>query len=517
MYNECMPSSSLFNDTQRRFAETVSQLIYCNPFLPERVELEKRALGKAFVAEQADWNVRSLDRGPVPNVESLISQCETLIEAARPNDFSVARQDVDWELYEDVVLFVLYHRYHERMTQTFERGVSGTQKVRLSYYPRFAEAFERYLGPHDEHSPAGLTAEHAMAFCFQVRRAFLLTFRHLIGASQPTVRLRAAIWQSIFTHDMRRYRRSLYHQMGEITTLITGPSGSGKEVVARAIGRSRYIPFNAKATRFTEDFAGSFHALNVSALAPTLVESELFGHRRGAFTGAVGDRVGWLETCPPLGTVFLDEIGDLDPAIQVKLLRVLQERRFQRMGETTDRAFAGKIIAATNRDLHGAMEADAFRSDFYYRLCADRLQTYRLREQLNDRPDDLIDLVQHIAKRMVGPEESASLADEVVDWVGKRMPRDYDWPGNVRELEQCVRNILIRNAYEPQAGRETRRASLPDWLNPLLAGSMTADALLDRYCALVYDQAGSYGAAARSLGLDRRTVKARASRAEPDH
>src|SRR6185369_6170470 len=119
-----------------------------------------------------------------------------------------------------------------------------------------------------------------------------------------------------------------------------------------------------KKKEFTEDFAGSFHALNLSALSPTLIESELFGHRRGAFTGALEDRAGWMEVCPPLGTVFLDEIGELDPAIQVKLLRVLQTRMFQRLGDTATRVFRGKIIAATNRDLDSAKD---FRRDFYYR------------------------------------------------------------------------------------------------------------------------------------------------------
>ena len=112
--------------------------------------------------------------------------------------------------------------------------------------------------------------------------------------------------------------------MGDVTTLVTGPSGTGKELVARAIGLSRYIPFDAEGQAFADDTPRSFVPLNLSALSPTLIESELFGHRRGAFTGAVADRAGWLETCPPRGTVFLDEIGELDPAIQVKLLRVLQ-------------------------------------------------------------------------------------------------------------------------------------------------------------------------------------------------
>src|SRR5262249_61527665 len=109
---------------------------------------------------------------------------------------------------------------------------------------------------------------------------------------------------------------------------------------------------------------------------------ELFGHRRGAFTGAVQDRAGWLEVCPPLGTVFLDEIAEVEPAIQAKLLRVLQNRTFSRVGDTAIRRFKGKLIAATNRDLAVEIEARRFREDFYYRLCADVIETPPLAPQL---------------------------------------------------------------------------------------------------------------------------------------
>src|SRR5437879_1939822 len=186
---------------------------------------------------------------------------------------------------------------------------------------------------------------------------------------------------------MRRYRRGLYDRMGDVTTLVVGPSGTGKELIARAIALSRFIPFDARTSRFTEDFA-LFHPLNLSALAPTLIESELFGHHRGAFTGALQDRIGWLEKCGPCGTVFLDEIGDVDAGIQVKLLRVLQSRTFERLGETTPRQFRGKIIAATNRDLAAEIQAGRFRAAFYYRLCADIVATPPLAEQLRDAPDE---------------------------------------------------------------------------------------------------------------------------------
>ncbi len=320
-------------------------------------------------------------------------------------------------------------------------------------------------------------------------------------------RLRAAVWQSIFTHDMRRYRRALYERMDDVTTLIGGPSGTGKEVVARAIGLSRYIPFDARAERFAAHFGDLFHPLNLSALSPTLIESELFGHRRGAFTGALQDRAGWLETCEPFGTVFLDEIGDVDPAIQVKLLRVLQARTFQRLGDTKPLLFRGKIMAATNRDLAREIQAGRFREDFYYRLCSDIIATPSLAEQLRESPDELPNLILFLARRLVGDEEAEALADEVQAWIEEHLGRTYPWPGNVRELEQCVRNVLIRGEYRPPTARDGHPEG--QLAAALRAGELTANQLLARYCALVYAETRSYQETARRLGLDRRTVKSK--------
>ena len=223
----------------------------------------------------------------------------------------------------------------------------------LSRVPKGLEAFFEIDGVHfpTKHDP-----RHTFACFRQIQRAFDQIFRDIIGGSMPAARLRASIWQSIFTHDMRRYRRTLYGRMGEFATLITGPSGTGKELAARAIAQSRYVPFNEPRMAFADDELVTFYPINISALSPTLVESELFGHRRGSFTGAMEDRKGWLEACPVLGSVFLDELGELDLSIQVKLLRVIETRTFHPVGETVTRQFRGK---ADRGDQSGSREADA--------------------------------------------------------------------------------------------------------------------------------------------------------------
>ena len=207
----------------------------------------------------------------------------------------------------------------------------------------------------------------------------------------------------------------------------------------RCRATSRSTP---RTRRFAEDSAGSFHALNLSALSPTLIESELFGHRRGAFTGALEDRAGWLEVCPPLGTVFLDEIGELDPAIQVKLLRVLQTRTLPAPRRHADaRHFEGKIIAATNRDLAPRWRPAASATDFYYRLCADLIRTPTLREQLARLAATSCGTWCCSSPAARGRRGGASAwPTRSWRWIDARTSApDYAWPGNFRELEQCVR------------------------------------------------------------------------------
>lgn len=350
--------------------------------------------------------------------------------------------------------------------------------------------------------------KHTFACYYQIVRAFHHIFEQIIGNSRPAARLRAAGWQSVFTHDMRRYNRTLFSRMSEFATLITGPSGTGKELVARSVAMSRYVPFDDNRLLFEEDLTGLFFPINIAALPGTLVESELFGHKRGSFTGAVQDKRGWLEACPPLGAVFLDEIGDLDPEIQVKLLRVIETRSFQSLGESNAQMhrFQGKLIAATNRNLHLAIRKRRFREDLYYRLCSDQIVTPSLRQQIDESPGVLADLVLFMSRRVVGDEADA-LSNEVLQWIEKNLDPQYDWPGNYRELEQCVRNILIRKDY--QTARFSKPQVNRDIFSQARTGALTAGDLLSRYCTLVYSQTGSYEETARRLEIDRRTAKAK--------
>lgn len=488
---------SLLSGSQRQFLSAVSKLLYANPWLPEILNYEQEALGTEAVEEQALWSLTVSDPDRVrENSWRIVRKLEPMVDSLRAKlSTGFSGSEGDLILYEDALLYLFYYRYYGH----FLRGAS---KNRWLFFREFGQDWDHYLAPFA--LPSRHRAAHIFACYYQVFRAFHQIFERVIGNSQPAARLRASIWQSIFTHDIRRYRRTLYSRMGEFSTLIMGPSGTGKELVARAIALSRYVPFDEKALAFADDATSHFYPINIAALPGTLVESELFGHKRGSFTGAVQDKRGWLEACPPLGAVFLDEIGELDPEIQVKLLRVIETRQFQPLGESgrAARRFEGKLIAATNRDLAAAIRRRRFREDLYYRLCSDQISTPSLRQQIEESPGVVGELVLFMARRVAG-DEAETLAKEAQQWIETRMDPHYAWPGNYRELEQCVRNILVRKEYTP--ARPGPKDSDP--FRDARAGTLTADQLISRYCKLVYSVTGSYVETARRLALDRRTVK----------
>src|SRR6266567_3895363 len=209
----------------------------------------------------------------------------------------------------------------------------------------------------------------------------------------------------------------------DATALITGESGTGKELVARAI----YHHSNRN--------QHAFLAVNCAAIPEQLLESELFGHERGAFTGATLQRIGKFEQCN-MGTLFLDEIGDMTPATQTKILRVLQSGTFERVGGNTPLKVDVRIIAATNKPLEEAVAARQFREDLFYRLNVVRIHIPPLRE----RRDDIRLLVNYFLKKFAKdqPGPPRSIAPVVLKALEK-----YHWPGNVRELENIIRRALV--------------------------------------------------------------------------
>jgi transcriptional regulator with PAS, ATPase and Fis domain len=308
----------------------------------------------------------------------------------------------------------------------------------------------------------------------------------LIGRSPPM--------RKLFQHILRA-------ATSEATVLIEGESGTGKELVSRALhensGRSK----------------GPYIRLHCAALAENILESELFGHAKGAYTGATTAREGRFEAAHT-GTLLLDEIGEISPAIQVKLLRVLQEREVERLGENTPRKVDVRIIAATNRDLLEMVRAGTFREDLYYRLRVLPIQTPTLRS----RREDISLLVQHLLSEMESRYgRSLEIAPEALQAL-----EHYDWPGNIRELVNALEfafvqsdgpNILpshfpaeILNQPTAPAYQAAETDAARHMPMAYYRSRMKPDEEKEQILLALKETGGNKAAAARKLGMSRTTL-----------
>jgi two-component system, NtrC family, response regulator AtoC len=330
-------------------------------------------------------------------------------------------------------------------------------------------------------------------------------FEGIIGKSQPMTRLFQLLETVAPTHS---------------TILITGETGTGKEVVARAIHHNS----GRRAHRFV--------ALNCSAIPEALLEAELFGHVRGAFTGAVGNRQGRLEQAHK-GTLFLDEVGTMSAALQMKLLRVLQEREFERVGDSHTIKVDVRVIAATNSDLGRLVAEGQFREDLFYRLNVIPVQLPPLRE----RKDDIPLLVQHflekfaaekaessakaLVERGAGADRSAKASTERPQTLSQEAMRRlmaYQWPGNVRQLENAIERAVAFTAGRSQIDVTDLPIEIQQAQEPALSSvvSLPEDGMdLDIFVANIERElierslertGGNKGQAAKLLNLKRTTL-----------
>jgi DNA-binding NtrC family response regulator len=473
-----------------------------------------------FLAEAAATNpfsdgyfglqLKIADCGPgVPATELLgrvvarVGEKVRRLEGTESADVSLFGAD-DRELLRRAFLFDVYHRF----LGSFERLMCDqvTAGERSIPVPFAAEAL-RLL------EQRGFSEQESLryfAIFYQVCRAFFFIDRALVGRSESMKRLRRHLWNNVFTDDIRVYERFLWNRMEDFSTMLLGDTGTGKGAAAAAIGQSGFIPFDEKRKAFVESFISGFTALNLSQFPESLIESELFGHRKGAFTGAVEAHDGVLSRCSSHGAIFLDEVGDVSVPVQIKLLHVLQERTFSPVGSHEKLRFHGRIIAATNKPLDFLRSGGQFRDDFFYRLCSDIITVPSLRQRISEDPAEVDDLVSLIVRRITG-EVSPEIRRKVRCVLDATPGREYSWPGNVRELEQAVRRILVTGGY-----RGDLTVVQPDLCRTLQAGvaggSLNAAELLSGYCTLLYERHGTYEEVSRRTNLDRRTVKAYISR-----
>ena len=473
--------------SEREFLAALERVVYGNPFSDERAQLIQRLVPGATSAEL------------VVDQEALRRMVEPRL---RPYTDANELQRLNSEerlLVQNAFHYVCYHHHIPQLDDLIAREVAQNEAPPADRVARSVIVELAQCGIDED------AAARYFAFYYQLRRAFHFIVRSLIGESEPMRRLRRALWDNVFTHDMVVYRDSLANRMEDFSTLLLGETGTGKGEAAAAIGRSGFIPYLRDKRRFAASFSDGFIAINLSQFPETLIESELFGHRKGSFTGAIDHHAGVFERCNAHGALFLDEIGEVSAPVQIKLLRVLQDRTFTPLGSHEAQRFAGRVIAATNRPWVELRAEGRFRDDFYYRLCSDVIQVPTLRQRIAERPSELEDLVRVLVMRIAG-EQQANFVSIALEALHRDVPRDYAWPGNVRELEQAVRRILLTGRYASDKGGAAvdREQQFSDLAR---AGQLSAKDLLGRYCAMLYRQLGTYAEVAARTGLDRRTAR----------
>jgi len=473
---------------EREFFAKIKLAAFSNPFGEERENVDLELTG--LPAGTANSEIMAC-------LEARVAEkIKTVIDRNAAGVSGLSGQDR--LLFRYGVLFSLFHKFCDDFDRLIEEQVKkGATLCRAVFAGDALQALADF----------GFSRQEALryfALFFQMRRAFYF-ISGIAGRSRCIRQLRSSLWENIFTRDATIYDQYLWDRMEDFSTMLLGETGTGKGLAAAAIGRSGFIPFNGRNSTFSESFTQAFISINLSQYPEQLIESELFGHTKGAFTGAVDTYNGIFSRCSPCGAIFLDEIGDVSIPVQIKLLQVLQERFFTPVGSHKHERFQGRVIAATNKDIQKLREHEEFRDDFYYRLCSDIIEVPPLRRRLAEDPGEIDEILNFIVRRILG-QVSPEVVQMVKDFLHHNQPKDYAWPGNVRELEQCVRRVLLKSSYDWPRNESSGNA-IVKITQGIESGSMTAQEMLSDYCRILYDRLGTYEAVAKTTQLDRRTVK----------
>jgi hypothetical protein len=487
--------SELQHSMLRHFAV----LAVTNPFTPRWVERERAIVGNAILHEGRIVGPSADPPTPVENLAYVGKMVARLLPDIQERARAGALGDAgDRARYITTCAIHLWFLFREDL-----QGLVDTGKSEAPFYRRYRRAFDEHLGFL---SAGGGVPDpgHLFAVLFVLVRAWHGLRTRLRGRSRPVERLRADLWLAIFGGTLLDYVDGDWARVRRISTLILGPTGAGKDVAAEAIGRAGYLPFDEAKEAFASQ-ASAYQVVNLSAFAPTLVESEMFGHVKGAFTGASRDKTGALGSMEGHGALLMDEVAEIALELQVKLLRVVEERLYRRVGDEGEPCvLPGRILAATHRDPEERIRKGLLREDFFRRICLYRVVVPSLRERFDDLPDELWEMARVVAEQLFDVKRAPGVADQVLEVVRRTLPR-HAWTGNMRELAQCVASVKLKDGYSPMlvapddAGLDQALA--------LAEGGMSLDEINRRVVASTLVRTGSLPEAARALAVDTRRVK----------
>lgn len=478
----------------RAFFSKVSTSMFANPFSHRR--------------EAQDGEIVGLGHDPARRPEIMKRLCAMIakrLDGLGPRADLTKLTGRDAEIALHALLFWAMHDRWEDFTALDVRSRRSPEAEAAPFVNDLIRELMSYGIAH-------VQALRYVGVFYQIHRAYVAIGQGLKGQAEGMRRIRERLWMNVFTYDLELYFKTLWDRLDQFSVFLIGASGSGKGNAAKALGQSGWIDYDEERGAFALNPQALIVQINLSQYSSTLIESELFGHTKGSFTGAVTDHDGVFTRCKPHGALFLDEIGEVADHIQVKLLNVLQERLYTPVGTHQAMRFEGRVIAATNRTMEQLQEG-GLRRDFFYRLCSDVLEMPSLRERFNQQPQDMALMVADILVKMLGAASSDAFSARVTDILTRDVPPDYAWPGNVRELEQAVRQAVMTGGHTQrwEGAQPAQAAPLGDAFDLMAqrmrAGTMSLEDVSAAYCQALYAQQGSYQAVARQVGADRRTVK----------
>jgi sigma-54 specific flagellar transcriptional regulator A len=481
------------SQTERKFVRAINDVVCINPFSTEREEILARLnpyIDNLNNDVSDEDHVFFLLKRPLEEfINNLYKRNITTI-------LDVENQDRS-EL-ENIFIYTTHLRYLDEMDELIQAHLNEKDKpIKVTFGPALIKDLLKF-GFSEELAYRGLSV------LYQIRRAYYFIGRELVGNCPSMKALRCSLWNNVFTFDIRYYKDYLWNHMEDFSTLILGDTGTGKSSAAKAIGQSGLMHYDPLNQTFTNKFSDSYMLINLSEYPETLIESALFGHKKGAFTGAIDNFSGIFNRCLSHGILFLDEIGEVPESIQVKLLNVLQDRIFTPIGSHKTSRFKGRVITATSKSLEELRTTGKMRDDLFYRLSSDIIIMPSLQQRVQENADELRQLIHLLVHRMTDTE-NPKLADWVCDLLNNQIPKHYPWFGNVRELEQAVRRIILKQQYVG-AKELNFISSKQDNILKLPDENIDAKQLLTLYCQLLYKKHGTYQKVANIVNLDRRTV-----------
>jgi hypothetical protein len=507
------PVGPLLDPAWMPLLQPVSRLYVVTPFDREWDDLLEDALRSGLLGDVE----RGLVGGPLGTAKDCLSRplASLLEEVGRRLRAGVAPTAEEIEPYRGLAIYGLWDRFGDQLQQLVDDN-----GVDVSFYDDFLRAYRALF---EQPRLAGVVVPepaHLLAIFYQARRACWFIATQIAGRSDAARRSRATIWRAIFGSDVRIYAGHLHRCVDEFPVLITGETGTGKDLAAKCLGWSRYIPFDPAARRFAAKYAEDFHVRSLVEVPADLLESTLFGHKKGSFTGAHEDRAGCLGLARANGMLFLDEIGEIPLPVQAKLLRPFQNREYVPLGETRPRSIHGRLVFATHRNLEAMIERGEFRADLYERMNGFRIHMPSLREM---RPDggllDYIDL--YVGAKIDDPALRGIHALRVMRTIQDERA-DYEWPRNQRELKNYTERLLHGGApVEMPAERplpthaaagDTPPESLGVPSSNILGwraktGQLDHVALLKTYVTYIFVYTGlNKSETARLTGFDRRAL-----------